>query len=762
MSGTVPPIPPPLGTNTGNAASPNRVDTIPSDNINNTTTNNVAQNVVNEDLPQFLDSRGGSHVTNVPEFDKGNFPVRSIGLRLKFNAFKALKGEKVNGTFTRLKCLLNDLENNGVSISQAEVNATFVNSLPRKWLSMNQTQRANNSIKNDTLASLYGKYNYKEGLIDQIYETETSRSTIQASSSKSLISNTHFQDSNLDVEEDTRSSSEFLADLNAEFHDRALLANKKRFYKQSERVGSAKKPMDKSNETCFACGKLGHFQKDCPSNKTSIPSYPSSTKIYNKPKFHSTLTSQNNQNVDNHQKDYKWKYKGLKAEIANLTKNINSISKGKSEKGLVVESFDWNEESVSSEDEEVTKVKAFMAIAEDELSVGKVDAGSGQWVKIAMKKVHKLLSMIDGEERKHVLDYTHVDLHYVEDQSNNLLNEFNFLNQELSSYKLNLEKESLKDEITDLKKVIEKWTSSKVTLDQLLTKQVLSNIVCALCRRGKRKETISSKEVVFTKADESPTRLPLRLPLTLTVSKEIKKVLDKKSVVKAPKKKAQTLSPYVPDPIPIKKADSSTEKLLLTLMEEVKGLKVQIQTPLDKNYLPEDCYMKPKCSTCGSTEHLTKEHPKQAVVKKIMAKLKAQSSQGSSSRKALIISKPFIDCKYCGFNDHHSDECEYYPGCDIYGSIAHETVDCTKKPFSNKSKPRIANRRSTKPTKKKMENLNEVRVKELRSDNGTEFKNHKLVEFYDEKGISQNFSSLCTPNQNGRAERRNRTLIEAA
>ncbi|GKG42938.1 hypothetical protein Tco_0479622, partial [Tanacetum coccineum] len=48
-------------------------------------------------------------------------------LRLKFNAFKALEGEKVNGTYTRLKCLLNDLENNGVFISQAEVNATFVN-----------------------------------------------------------------------------------------------------------------------------------------------------------------------------------------------------------------------------------------------------------------------------------------------------------------------------------------------------------------------------------------------------------------------------------------------------------------------------------------------------------------------------------------------------------------------------------------------------------------------------------------------------------
>ncbi|GJZ17697.1 retrovirus-related pol polyprotein from transposon TNT 1-94, partial [Tanacetum coccineum] len=62
----------------------------------------------------------------------------------------------------------------------------------------------------------------------------------------------------------------------------------------------------------------------------------------------------------------------------------------------------------------------------------------------------------------------------------------------------------------------------------------------------------------------------------------------------------------------------------------------------------------------------------------------------------------------------------------------------------------------------KMENLNEVRGKELRSDNGTEFRNHKLEEFYDEKGISQIFSSPCTPKQNGIAEKRNRTLIEAA
>ncbi|GKC69126.1 hypothetical protein Tco_1115009 [Tanacetum coccineum] len=36
-------------------------------------------------------------------------------------------------------------------------------------------------------------------------------------------------DSKGDVEEDTRSSNEFLADLNAELHDKALLTHKNRF-----------------------------------------------------------------------------------------------------------------------------------------------------------------------------------------------------------------------------------------------------------------------------------------------------------------------------------------------------------------------------------------------------------------------------------------------------------------------------------------------------------------------------------------------------
>ncbi|GJV51264.1 retrovirus-related pol polyprotein from transposon TNT 1-94 [Tanacetum coccineum] len=54
------------------------------------------------------------------------------------------------------------------------------------------------------------------------------------------------------------------------------------------------------------------------------------------------------------------------------------------------------------------------------------------------------------------------------------------------------------------------------------------------------------------------------------------------------------------------------------------------------------------------------------------------------------------------------------------------------------------------------------RLRRVRTDNGTEFKNKTLAKFFDEVGISQQFSAARTPQQNGVVERRNRTLVEAA
>nr|GFB03183.1 hypothetical protein [Tanacetum cinerariifolium] len=55
-----------------------------------------------------------------------------------------------------------------------------------------------------------------------------------------------------------------------------------------------------------------------------------------------------------------------------------------------------------------------------------------------------------------------------------------------------------------------------------------------------------------------------------------------------------------------------------------------------------------------------------------------------------------------------------------------------------------------------------LKVKIIRCDNGTEFKNADLNQFCGLKGIKRKFSVHRTPQQNEIAERKNRTLIEAA
>ncbi|GJQ90399.1 retrovirus-related pol polyprotein from transposon TNT 1-94 [Tanacetum coccineum] len=63
--------------------------------------------------------------------------------------------------------------------------------------------------------------------------------------------------------------------------------------------------------------------------------------------------------------------------------------------------------------------------------------------------------------------------------------------------------------------------------------------------------------------------------------------------------------------------------------------------------------------------------------------------------------------------------------------------------------------------KKTQVNL-QLQVQRVRTDNGTEFKNKTLAKFFNDVGITQQFSAARMPQQNGVVERRNRTLVEAA
>ncbi|GKB10671.1 retrovirus-related pol polyprotein from transposon TNT 1-94 [Tanacetum coccineum] len=211
------------------------------------------------------------------------------------------------------KALMNELVNDDIKLSKLEINTGFINGLPKKWLSFCQSLRNTNHVKDSELASLFGKLKYEENLIDSIYEAEKKKSLVSATPlSTAFFSTSDFQDSP-DDEEDTRSSQECMDDLEEEYQERALLAKSKRFFKKGTQRFSSPKASDQTE--CHKCGNSS----------------------YHKPELRPT-------------KDFEAKYNKVKAKLALLSSN---------------------EEEVSSDDNEMVKVKVLMALAEDNDAVSK-------------------------------------------------------------------------------------------------------------------------------------------------------------------------------------------------------------------------------------------------------------------------------------------------------------------------------------------------------------------------------------------------------
>nr|GFA49063.1 hypothetical protein [Tanacetum cinerariifolium] len=130
---------------------------------------------------------------------------------------------------------------------------------------------------------------------------------------------------------------------------------------------------------CHKCGKKGHFTRECWS-KTSVLSYQSPLQ----PKL---LHSSEHKPKPRHTKDFEAKYNKIKAKVSLLNSStLAPISSSGKNKGLIFELYDWDEEEVLSDDNDVTKVKALMDLADEErVSVGKESVRNDEWIKIFMK-----------------------------------------------------------------------------------------------------------------------------------------------------------------------------------------------------------------------------------------------------------------------------------------------------------------------------------------------------------------------------------------
>jgi transposase InsO family protein len=61
-----------------------------------------------------------------------------------------------------------------------------------------------------------------------------------------------------------------------------------------------------------------------------------------------------------------------------------------------------------------------------------------------------------------------------------------------------------------------------------------------------------------------------------------------------------------------------------------------------------------------------------------------------------------------------------------------------------------------------VQNEFDAKVKKITSDIEIKLKNTQVEKYLDQEGIKDEFSSPYTPQQNGKAERKNRALIESA
>jgi transposase InsO family protein len=105
---------------------------------------------------------------------------------------------------------------------------------------------------------------------------------------------------------------------------------------------------------------------------------------------------------------------------------------------------------------------------------------------------------------------------------------------------------------------------------------------------------------------------------------------------------------------------------------------------------------------------------------------------------------------------------------DLFGPVAYLSIGGSKyglvivDDFSRFTCVFFLQDKSKKRFLRRAQNEFELKVKKIRSDNESEFKNLQVEEFLEEEGIKHKFSAPYTPQQNGVVERKNMTLIDMA
>ncbi|GKC37653.1 retrovirus-related pol polyprotein from transposon TNT 1-94 [Tanacetum coccineum] len=699
-------------------------------------------------VPQLVDKKGGSYAAIAPKLEPE-----------KFNKAKPTKS--LSQTYTRYKTLLNELANDGVNLSKHEINVGFVNTLPEKWLTFSQGLRNANHTQILDLADTYGMFDFQENSNDEI---------------------------------DERSSEEYLRDINTEFHKRALLENSK-LSKGFQLKFTPKLIQSSQNSSSRAEPKI---QKDYKAK-------------HNKMKAKLALLEANSSTSQN-PKTFQLKNKVLVAETVDWDEeevsNDEEVTQVKvlmvvADNELTVgKNYARNDEWI---DITMRKINILLSMDEDADWQNYLN-----YINIDLKFVKEQRLNLLSKYNKIVFELNKCrDELLVLKQAK--LDAVTFQIQNTKLTKLN---HALQEQLKEEKKINEKWLTSSKKVSQCISEQIphqkkkvlgydhemvpktkdwverlnpdsrLPNFNTrrilvpesqAVNESLKPTETSNTPESSKDSKIESLTPLPPLKNLQgaspssevmpLTFQPHSPKERPGLGIMKHTKPETQdSLNKSVSGTVTVSETEPTTPLVPTEVKDTEQESKINELTKLVQMLIDEKVNSTQKTQESNSQIQQT-ESSKSVDSSKISqdSKPKVQNTGSSKSLRPKPIQKPQLKCELCNYTNHLTADCYRILYCMIYKKEDHRNpyhkmyTTSLKRNENYKAQPY-----QYASLSKMVENQKDVKVKQIRTDNGTEFRNHELESFCNEKEISQNSSSPYTLEQNGVAERKNKNLIEAA
>ncbi|GKB05208.1 retrovirus-related pol polyprotein from transposon TNT 1-94 [Tanacetum coccineum] len=514
-----------------------------------------------------------------------------------------------------------------------------------------------------------------------------------------------FQDS--PDEEDTRNSQEYMNDLKEEYQARALLAKSKRFFEKGTQKFSTAKVTDQTE--CHKSGKMGHFARDS-------------------------------------------------------------------------ESYEWDEEEVSSDENEIVELKVHMALADEENAiVGKDSAKNREWVKIALIKLseaegsilpnHDTEIILLAESQTNITDSL-VDVIHSSTTEHESTDESSVCSNSLPLLEKLAEAEPISGPKTVISILKSNSTSKTEVLKGVTIKEPQSARAKSKASASKANSNLAGKlKGIKTKDDPPLANNDIRKPIWYLDSRCSRHM----TVVK------NYLHKYMEQPGPkVVFGDDSTcitegygsikcNGIVFTKVAFVNGLKynlVSISQLCNAKYIVQ--FDEKKGIIFNSNKEVVMIAPR---VKDVYV-----LDMTSSAQESCFFAKATENLNWLWHKSLSRLNFKTINQLAIQNlllvfphlSINHEKYtlvivdEYSKYTWVYFLKKKSQASETIMSFIKRVENQNDIKVKQLRTDNGTEFRKNILINFYDEKGITQKISSPYTPEQNGVAERKNRTLIEAA